>query len=77
MFVTPGDPDWYCCGALLAKEISDMLMEFFPQDTVSFAKALLLGDTEGLTYAQDTDLKLSGIRHVVAVSGMHVSILLP
>lgn len=47
----------------------------FPLDTAPFAKALLLGDTDALSYETDTALKTSGIRHVVAVSGLHVSAL--
>lgn len=47
----------------------------FPSDTAPFAKALLLGDTSELNYETDTALKTSGIRHVVAVSGLHVSAL--
>lgn len=39
------------------------------------AAALVLGDTSGLTYGQQTELSLSGIRHMTAMSGMHVSIL--
>ena len=47
----------------------------FTGDTVAFAKALLLGDTGDIDYATDTAFKISGIRHVIAVSGLHVSIL--
>ncbi len=47
----------------------------FPGDTAGFAKALLLGNTDGIDYETDTAFKLSGIRHVIAVSGLHVSIL--
>ena len=47
----------------------------FPSDSAAFAKALLLGDTGDLDYELDTAFKVSGIRHVVAVSGLHVSIL--
>ena len=61
--------------ARLAREISGRLMGCFPEDTVAFAQALLLGDTSLLDYKTDTILKISGIRHVVAVSGLHVSIL--
>lgn len=59
----------------LRRAMLNKLEELFPEDTKAFAKALLLGDTEDLTYAQDTALKISGIRHIVAVSGLHVSIL--
>lgn len=51
------------------------IQRLFPEDTAPFAKALLLGDTSELSYAVDTSLKVSGIRHVVAVSGLHVSAL--
>lgn len=47
----------------------------FPEDTAPFAKALLLGDTSDFSYRMDTAFKVSGIRHVVAVSGLHVSAL--
>lgn len=58
-----------------AKTVRERIAAFFPEDTAPFAKALLLGDTSDLSYAQDTALKISGIRHVAAVSGLHVSIL--
>ena len=59
----------------LRQTILNKLGEIFPEDAAGFAKALLLGETDDLTYLQDTALKISGIRHVVAVSGLHVSIL--
>ena len=61
--------------ANLRREITNMLNAVFPNDTVGFARALLLGDSSLLTYQQDTDFRTSGIRHVIAVSGLHVSIL--
>lgn len=62
-------------GAYLRQYLLNMLDRIFPDDSKGFAKALLLGDTNSLTYQQDSDLKISGIRHVAAVSGLHVSIL--
>lgn len=59
---------------LMRKRIQGILDSAFSEDTRGFAKALLLGDTSGLDYETDTALKISGIRHVVAVSGLHVSI---
>ena len=59
-----------------AKEAAlEHIQRLFPEDAAPFAKALLLGDTSALSYAVDTSLKVSGIRHVVAVSGLHVSAL--
>lgn len=54
--------------------IREILETYIPQDCVAFSKALLLGDTSELSYQTDVDLKISGIRHVVAVSGLHISI---
>ena len=61
--------------AKLRLRIKDILKIYFPDDGYPFAQALLLGDTRELSYAVDTNLKVSGIRHVAAVSGLHVSIL--
>lgn len=61
--------------AYIRSYISTMIDALFPPDTAAFAKALLLGITDDLSYETDTALKISGIRHVVAVSGLHVSIL--
>ena len=62
-------------GAELRQRITNILDESFPEDTAPFARALLLGDASKLTYAEDTAFKISGIRHIVAVSGLHISIL--
>lgn len=61
--------------AELRKSLKDGVTACFPEDTRAFAKALLLGDTSELSYEVDTNLKVSGICHVAAVSGLHVSIL--
>ena len=61
--------------AILRRNITDALDALFPTDTLAFARALLLGDSSMLDYETDTAFKISGIRHVIAVSGLHVSIL--
>lgn len=61
--------------ALWRQKILLHLQNLFPEETAAFAKALLLGDTRGLDFSSKWSLKTSGIYHVVAVSGMHVSIL--
>ena len=60
---------------VLRKSILTLMDSLFPADTLAFAQALLLGDTENLTYEMDSVFKTSGIRHVIAVSGLHVAIL--
>ncbi len=59
----------------LRVKILSLLDTLFPQDTAPFARALLLGDTGRLPYETKSALKTSGVYHIVAVSGMHVSIL--
>lgn len=66
---------WYGIPAWLAEQIRQLLHTAFPADTLPFAQALLLGDTSLIDYSTDTSFKISGIRHVIAVSGLHVTIL--
>lgn len=61
--------------SLLRKEITRILDNVFSREVLAFARALLLGDDSLLSYETDTAFKLSGIRHMIAVSGLHVSIL--
>ena len=67
---------WQDAIALLRRNIRTAIQASFPEDAYPFAQALLLGDTSALDYKTDTDFKISGIRHVIAVSGLHVSILI-
>ena len=57
------------------QKILTFLGNLFPEDTVSFARALLLGETDGLPYEIRWSLKTAGVYHIVAVSGLHISIL--
>lgn len=60
----------------LRSTLTRKIETLFPDDAVPFVKALLTGDRSGLTYAQKNILSVSGIAHTVAISGLHVSILL-
>ena len=60
--------------AIWRNNLKEMIRNIFPEDAEGFAQALLLGDSSGIDYETDTALKVSGIRHVIAVSGLHVSI---
>ena len=74
--LTVGDRDAFSYfPARLRKSILERMDEMFPADTRGFAKALLLGDRSGIDYETNTSLTLSGIVHVVSVSGLHISIL--
>lgn len=61
--------------AELAHRIKEILRSLIPEEFAPFAQALLLGDSTELDYETDTALKISGIRHIIAVSGLHVTIL--
>lgn len=51
------------------------ISELFPGESGAFASALLLGDRTGISYEMNTAIKVSGISHIIAVSGFHVSVL--
>ena len=61
--------------AIWRHKILSCIEKIFPVDAAGFAKALLLGDSTELSYVQDRSFQVTGIRHVIAVSGLHVSIL--
>lgn len=68
-------PPWWTYAARLRGHLLDTLDSCFPEDTSAFGKALLLGERTGLDYETNTAFKLSGISHIIAVSGLHVTIL--
>ena len=59
----------------LRQKILLSLDKAFPEDTVWFSKALLLGEKSDVPFDADTAFKVSGISHIIAVSGLHVSML--
>ena len=61
--------------ALWRRGIGEKIGELFPADAAGFLKGLLLGDKSDLDYGTKNDLSLAGLSHIVAVSGLHVSIL--
>jgi competence protein ComEC len=61
--------------AYLRKALEGLIEDAFPADAIAFVKALLMGNTSELDYSTESNLTVSGIRHVAAVSGLHVSIL--
>lgn len=51
------------------------IRRLFPDDTEGFVLALLTGDKSDLSYSLTTRLSTTGLSHVMAVSGLHVSLL--
>lgn len=75
-FATPAEavPTRYF-PAMLRRQITQRLENIFPKDVAFFTKALLLGDRSEVDYQTNTAFKVTGISHIIAVSGLHVSIL--
>lgn len=71
--ITPGERNLLTFAGELRHSIMGCLERTFPREAVGFIKALLLGDKSGLSYSQKNDLSLSGVSHVAAVSGLHLS----
>ncbi len=69
------EPPKWAFAARLKRSLQNMLETHLPEDAAPFAKALLLGDRTSIDYETNTAFKLSGISHVIAVSGLHVTIL--
>ena len=61
--------------AMLRRRLVYTLERCFPSDTAFFAKALLVGDRSDVDYEANTAFKVSGISHIIAISGLHISIL--
>lgn len=60
---------------LAADKLRGTIAAVFPADAEGFMRALLTGDRSGLSYALRNEMSVTGISHVVAVSGMHISLL--
>ncbi len=61
--------------AALSQQVKAVIGRIFPSDAVGFMTALLTGDRSGLSYTDKMNLSVAGVYHTVAISGMHVSIL--
>ena len=62
--------------AVLAQKLRNSLAEAVPEDAVGFLQALTTGNRNGLPEETLNEISDAGFSHVIAVSGMHVSILL-
>ena len=60
----------------IASRLRDSLTACVPEDALGYAVALTTGDRSGLTLSQRQDLQTSGIYHVMALSGMHLTVLM-
>ncbi|MBR7178548.1 MAG: DNA internalization-related competence protein ComEC/Rec2 [Oscillospiraceae bacterium] len=73
--ISQGARQWLDWAADWRHRLTGVIDECFPADAAGFAKALVFGDRTGIDYEASTDFSITGVSHVVAVSGLHVSIL--
>lgn len=76
MEITPAEklpPRCYPKAAVHA--IRSHIDRLFPDDVAGFFRAFLTGDRSGLSYRMHNEMSITGISHIVAVSGMHISFL--
>ena len=59
----------------IAHALSRSVTRCFPADVQGYAAALIVGDRSGLSLAEKTTLQQSGIYHTLALSGMHMTVL--
>lgn len=62
--------------AVWAHGLQQTIAALYPADVQRYLQALLTGDKSLLSYQEKSDLQMAGIYHTLAVSGMHVSILM-
>ncbi|MCI8590409.1 MAG: ComEC/Rec2 family competence protein [Clostridiales bacterium] len=60
----------------LNQQLSNIFTQYLPSDSAGFVNCVLLGDRTGLPDAVKRDFKNLGLSHLLAISGMHMSILL-
>ena len=79
-----GGTEWHITGAKesprfwpawFGKALKDSVEQAFPDRTAPLMTALLTGDKSQLPEKEYTALRRSGLAHVIAVSGLHVSFL--
>ncbi len=61
--------------ALFSDRLNRLLSQSIPTDASGLIRALLTGDRTSLSYRQKSDFKMAGVSHMIAISGLHVSIL--
>lgn len=60
----------------LKKSLLYNINHFFNKDKAAFIKAILLGEKEYLDYQQQTLLQQAGASHLLAISGLHIGIII-
>ena len=61
---------------VFSNRLGKLIDRALPDDAAGLIRALLTGDKFEMSYAQRSDMRMAGVSHTIAISGMHVSILL-
>lgn len=59
----------------LRKQLSHLLCVWMPNDLGGIEAAMLLGDKSRLTQTVEDDFRAAGVSHMLAISGLHLSVL--
>ena len=76
LVLTPADHvPWRYAPRWVARQLERALEECVPEDALGYALALTTGNREKLSTLEEENLKVSGIYHMLALSGMHMTVL--
>lgn len=59
----------------LKQDLGNRIDALFPEETAAFLKSLFLGERSGITLSEKSLYQSAGISHILAISGLHLSLL--
>ncbi|WP_455016287.1 ComEC/Rec2 family competence protein [Oribacterium sinus] len=59
----------------LKQSLGNRIDALFPEETAGFLKSLFLGERSGMTLSEKSLYQSAGISHILAISGLHLSLL--
>lgn len=59
----------------LKQDLGNRIDALFPEETAAFLKSLFLGERSGITLSEKSLYQSTGISHILAISGLHLSLL--
>lgn len=59
----------------LKQRLGNRISSLYPEETAAFLKSLFLGERSGITLSEKSLYQSAGISHILAISGLHLSLL--
>ena len=59
----------------LKQDLGNRIASLYPEETAAFLKSLFLGERSGMTLSEKSLYQSAGISHILAISGLHLSLL--